>query len=275
MSWLVKRRLTQLFVMGIFVFSDAIGIWFIKGDITSSLVMGLIPLTDPFYFLQAALASGLSLATPAIIGAVIVTVIYLVIGGRTFCGWVCPVNIIADLAAWLRVMLKIKGGLKPTKHTRFIILIAVLFGALVSGKILWEIINPVSSIHRGIVFGLTASMTFAITILITDTLIGSRLWCGRLCPMGAFYSLLNHHKQIMVGTSNKSACTDCGDCFNACPEPQVISPALKGVDLTIKDSQCTNCMRCIDVCDEDVFSVISFANVNTKQVSEEQGAKTK
>jgi ferredoxin-type protein NapH len=48
------------------------------------------------------------------------------------------------------------------------------------------------------------------------------------------------------------------DCFNVCPEPQVIKPALKGAPKgegpVILDVNCTNCGRCIDVCDKDVFS---------------------
>jgi ferredoxin-type protein NapH len=47
------------------------------------------------------------------------------------------------------------------------------------------------------------------------------------------------------------------DCFEVCPEEQVIRPALKGADKgigpVILSSQCTNCGRCIDVCAEDVF----------------------
>jgi len=47
------------------------------------------------------------------------------------------------------------------------------------------------------------------------------------------------------------------DCFDVCPEPQVIRPALKGeargVGPVITDINCTNCGRCIDVCDREVF----------------------
>ena len=45
---------------------------------------------------------------------------------------------------------------------------------------------------------------------------------------------------------------DCMDCFEVCPEPQVIRPALKGegkgVGPVILAPSCTNCGRCIDVC---------------------------
>ena len=39
-----------------------------------------------------------------------------------------------------------------------------------------------------------------------------------------------------------------------CPEPQVITPALKGSGTpVITSGDCTNCGRCIDVCPDDVF----------------------
>ena len=47
------------------------------------------------------------------------------------------------------------------------------------------------------------------------------------------------------------------DCFEVCPEPQVIRPALKGAATgagpVILSPDCTNCGRCIDVCSKDVF----------------------
>jgi ferredoxin-type protein NapH len=48
------------------------------------------------------------------------------------------------------------------------------------------------------------------------------------------------------------------DCFEVCPELQVIRPALKGAEdgagPLILDANCTNCGRCIDVCSKDVFN---------------------
>jgi ferredoxin-type protein NapG len=35
-------------------------------------------------------------------GCAIVVVFYALVGGRVFCSWVCPVNVVTDAAAWLR-----------------------------------------------------------------------------------------------------------------------------------------------------------------------------
>jgi ferredoxin-type protein NapH len=70
------------------------------------------------------------------------------------------------------------------------------------------------------------------------------------------------------------------DCFEVCPEPQVIRPALKGaakdgkagVGPVILSSACTNCGRCIDVCSKDVFRFGSRFN-NAIPVSETGGVQ--
>jgi ferredoxin-type protein NapH len=75
--------------------------------------------------------------------------------------------------------------------------------------------------------------------------------------MGAFYALIGKASLVRVRADRRDACDDCMDCFEVCPEPEVIKPALKGarhdVGPVISSSACTNCGRCIDVCGKSVF----------------------
>jgi len=123
--------------------------------------------------------------------------------------------------------------------------------------VLWELINPVSMLHRGLIFGMGMAWTVVLTVFLFDLFVTSRGWCGRLCPVGAFYSLLGRWSPLRVAATKRSACNDCMDCFEVCPEPQVIRPALKGegkgIGPVILAANCTNCGRCIDVCSKDVF----------------------
>jgi cytochrome c-type protein NapB len=48
--------------------------------------------------------------------------------------------------------------------------------------------------------------------------------------VGAFYSLIGKVSLVKTAAVQRAACNDCMDCFVVCPEPQVIRPALKGVD---------------------------------------------
>ena len=48
------------------------------------------------------------------LGAFIIAIFYFTIGGRAFCSWVCPVNIITDFANYLRRVLKFDEVQKKT-----------------------------------------------------------------------------------------------------------------------------------------------------------------
>lgn len=61
------------------------------GNLSASSLFGLIPLSDPYAILQMVVA-GAVLATDVLVGALIITIFYLIIGGRAFCSWVCPIN---------------------------------------------------------------------------------------------------------------------------------------------------------------------------------------
>jgi ferredoxin-type protein NapH len=94
-------------------------------------------------------------------------------------------------------------------------------------------------------------------VFLFDLLVAQHGWCGHVCPVGAFYSLLALKSPLRVTAPRRAQCNDCMDCFAVCPEPQVIKPALKGAERgiapVIVSPNCTNCGRCIDVCSQDVF----------------------
>jgi ferredoxin-type protein NapH len=149
-----------------------------------------------------------------------------------------------------------------------------LLGSSLTGVVLWELINPVSMLHRGLIFGLGMAWAIVLAVFLFDLFVMSRGWCGHLCPVGAFYSLIGKRSPVRVSAAERSACNDCMDCFEVCPEPQVIRPALKGAASgagpVILASDCTNCGRCIDVCSKDVFRFGSRFN-NAIPVSETSG----
>lgn len=257
--WLVARRATQVGILGLFLAGPWFGVWVVKGNLASSLTLGVLPLTDPYVLLQSMLA-GLSsghvpLAT-AFIGAAIVLGFYLLVGGRVYCSWVCPINPVTDFAAWLRRRLGWRSGAVLSRQWRFWLLAATLVVAAVSGSIAWELVNPVSMLHRGLLYGFGAGLSVVAAVFLFDLFVAPRGWCGHLCPVGAFYGLPGLVSPLRVRAARREACNDCADCYAVCPEPLVIKPALKAVDgagPVITSAQCTHCARCIDVCSKDVF----------------------
>lgn len=262
-KWLIARRVSQLSIMSAFLIGPWFGLWIVKGNLTSSLTLNVLPLTDPYLLLQS-LFAGHSPESIAITGALIVLAFYLLVGGRVFCSWVCPVNIITDAAHWLRERLGISGASRLSRTTRYWLLGATLLLALINGSIVWETVNPVSMLHRGLIFGMGTAWLIILAVFALDFLVSRRGWCGHLCPVGAFYSLLGTHSLLRIRADARDQCDDCMDCFMVCPEQQVIRPALKGADKgigpVIMSPNCTNCGRCIDVCAKDVFHFGSRLN---------------
>ncbi|MDR0777303.1 MAG: quinol dehydrogenase ferredoxin subunit NapH [Azonexus sp.] len=255
--WLILRRVTQLGILALFLLGPLAGIWIVKGNLNYSYTLDILPLTDPFVALQSVLTGHLP-ETLGLVGVAIVTLFYLLFGGRLYCSWVCPVNMVTDAAGWLRGRLGIKGSAHISRASRYWILGMVLVGSVLTGALLWELVNPVSMLHRGLIFGIGAAWTVVLAVFLFDLFVMSRGWCGHLCPVGAFYSLLGRWSLLRVSAPARQACNDCMDCFEVCPEPQVIRPALKGeaqgVGPVILAANCTNCGRCIDVCSKDVFA---------------------
>ena len=279
--WLILRRLSQLGILGLFLlpalpnrelasegwlasiwetlrshWPQLEGMRIVKGNMASSVTLDTLPLTDPHVLLQAVL-SGVTPENTAIVGALLVAAFYLLVGGRVFCSWVCPVNMVTDAAAWLRRKLGIRSTSQISRSTRYWMLGLTFALPLATGSIVWELFNPVSMMFRGIIFGLGLAWVLILAIFLFDLLVARDGWCGRLCPVGAFYSLLNVYSPLKVVAVKRDACNDCMDCYAVCPEAQIIKPALKGASTgaspVILARSCTNCGRCIDVCSEDVF----------------------
>jgi ferredoxin-type protein NapH len=258
--YLVLRRLSQLTVLLLFLIGPWFGWWLIKGNLNYSLTLGVLPLADPLVLLQSLLARHVP-ERNAIIGALIIVVFYLLVGGRAYCAWVCPVNIVTDAANALRRRWDIRGGADMPRESRYWVLGLILVLAATTGGIVWELVNPVSMLPRGLLFGMGAGWLLIGGIFLFDLFVMQRGWCSHLCPVGAFYSLLGRFSLLRVTATKREACNDCLDCFTVCPEQQVIKLPLKGAKKgaspIILSGNCTNCGRCIDVCSKDVFSFAS------------------
>ncbi|MFT3663470.1 quinol dehydrogenase ferredoxin subunit NapH [Piscinibacter sp.] len=253
--FLLLRRLSQLGILALFLAGPLAGLWIVKGNLASSLTLGVLPLTDPFVLSQS-LATGHWPEAAALTGAAIVVAFYALAGGRVFCSWVCPVNVVTDSASWLRRRLRITTGRAPRGGLRYWLLAAVLAASALAGQMVWESVNPVSLTQRALIFGGTLAWGAAAAVFVFDLLVAPRGWCGHLCPMGAAYALIGSKSLLRVSAAHSSRCNDCADCYAVCPEPQVIVIPLKGKDgaaPVITERECSNCGRCIDVCGPNVF----------------------
>ncbi|WP_299797701.1 quinol dehydrogenase ferredoxin subunit NapH [uncultured Shewanella sp.] len=251
-KFLFLRRASQLSVLTLFAIGPWFGLWVLKGNLSSSELLGTVPLSDPLVTLQVLMTGHMPELT-LILGALFITLFYVIAGGRVFCSWVCPVNLVTDCASWLRRKLNLPRLNEMPRNLRYYLLGLVIVLPLLTGITVWEWVNPVPILYRAVLFGAGSGLWILLAIFLLDLFISERGWCGRLCPTGALFALFGKLSPVKVSAVNAKACNDCMDCFDVCPERQVLKPALKGKQMMITDSDCTQCGRCIDVCAQRVF----------------------
>ena len=74
------------------------------------MLFSTIPLSDPYAVVQI-MATGFIVAADALIGAAIILVLYGLVFGRMFCAWVCPMNMISDIAIFVNKELQLNNNL--------------------------------------------------------------------------------------------------------------------------------------------------------------------
>jgi len=260
--YLILRRITQFTILFLYFAANYWGWKILIGNLSFSKLFNTIPLTDPYAFLQM-LFAGAIISSNLIIGLIVILLFYGIIGGRAYCSWVCPVNLITDLAAWVRRKThhekdNLMSAMKIKKFRYAFLVIMLIFSAVI-GAAAYEFINPIGFFTRGVAFTLGFAWVWLLVIFIFDAFVLKNGWCGHICPVGATYALIGSKNLIRV-YHTKDNCTNCGNCFMVCPENQVLSPVITKKDDFIHGIECTNCGRCIEVCEDNAlkFSLRNF-----------------
>ncbi|MDR2714028.1 MAG: NapH/MauN family ferredoxin-type protein [Coriobacteriales bacterium] len=223
------------------------------GTLSSSELVG-INLTDPFATLQVVFASK-TFMLEWLWYALPILLLYALIRGRVFCGWVCPVNFLLEGVDFLRTKLKlqVKERVVPRRIKIYVAAGILLVSALVSIPI-FEVFTPIGAISRGIVLGSTTGLGVLIAIVFVELFWGHRVWCRSLCPLGGFYQVLGRVGLINI-RMDYDRCTHCGNCSEKClTDPEILDPVLEGVETTVLAGDCMLCGECIDVCPTKALS---------------------
>jgi len=261
-KYLVARRFTQAAALSLFFAGNAFDWKILKGNLSSAKVFNAIPLSDPFAVLQNS-SAGAAPAKDAVIGAIIILFFYAIIGGRFFCGWVCPVNIVTDAANRLRRIFKFDEQLKSweiKRQTRYWMIGLSLILSAVLGTAAFEWISPIGALHRGIIYGMGLGWSFVLIVFLFDLFAVKNGFCGHVCPLGSFYALTGRFGFLRIGYNNDK-CTLCMKCLGICPESQVLHLVGKESGAVLS-GECINCGRCIEVCRDNA---LRFCNIYSKK----------
>ncbi len=259
--FLILRRVTQIGLLFLYFGGNYYGWTILKGNLSGSLIFGVIPMSDPFAVLQM-FTAGATLAVDVMVGAAITFVVYGLFLGRAFCSWVCPINMVTDLANWLRRKLSLdkdETNIRLNRNIRYWAIGLTLIISAYFGLTAFEIISPISMLHRGVVFGIGMGWAAVLVIFLVDLFVTRNAFCSHICPLGGFYSVISRFSLIRVA-HNYEKCTECMKCKVVCPENQVLYMIGKE-SVSVTDGECSNCGRCIEVCDDDAlgFNIRNFA----------------
>ncbi|WP_187648283.1 quinol dehydrogenase ferredoxin subunit NapH [Nitrosophilus labii] len=258
--FLILRRLTQISILILYIGANIWGWKILQGNLSSSNLLETVPLADPYAVMQI-FATGSIVAMDALLGAVIITLFYMVFGGRAFCSYVCPVNMVTDLANWIRRKFELDRVEKKwwaSRNIRYWVMGLSFILSFALGTAAFELVSPVSMTHRGLVFGMGFGWAAIATIFLFDLFVLKNGWCGHICPLGGFYSLIGRFSLFRV-RHNQPNCTLCMKCKDVCPEKEVLYMIGKK-SMSVNMGECTLCGRCVEVCDDDAlnFSIRDF-----------------
>ena len=217
------------------------------GSLSSSSVAGLNVL-DPFAMLQVTAASK-TFALDWLLGALPVLIVYGLIRGRAFCGWICPVNLLLEIEDAARRKLGIQVREMPVpRHAKLWIALVVLALSAVTSIPVFEALSPISAVNKGILFGAVTGLWVLGAIMLAELFWGHRVWCRSLCPLGGFYEALGHLGQVNV-RYDRDACIHCDACKKSCLcDPGILDPVLTERDVIVRSGDCMACGSCIDAC---------------------------
>ena len=221
-------------------------------------------------------------ALASILGIVFI-ILFTIIYGRVFCGWVCPQTIFMEMV-FRRIEYWIEGDYthqkkldsqpwntekivkRTVKHSIFwfiSFLIANTFLSYIIGSDgLWQIIKEAPSKHIGGLIGITifTSVFYFVFARLREQV------CTTICPYGRLQGVLLDSKSMVVAydhvrgeergkfkkneerrANGKGDCIDCNQCVHVCPT---------GIDIRNGTQlECINCTACIDECDTMMESV--------------------
>lgn len=186
--------------------------------------------------------------------------------GRFVCGFLCPFGWLQDLLHKIPGRKISTGRLKPLTYMKYAVLIGtvILLPALMTNDVgmgdpyfckyicpqgVLEGALPLAAANAGIRSALGTLFTRKLIILMAVGILSVvfyRPFCKWVCPLGAFYGLMN--KVALLGVEvDRGKCVSCGRCAEVCK---------MDVDITRTPNhgECIRCGKCVTVCPVDALA---------------------
>ncbi|PKO33625.1 MAG: NapH/MauN family ferredoxin-type protein [Betaproteobacteria bacterium HGW-Betaproteobacteria-7] len=250
-KWRNRRWAVLIATNLLFVFSFWLDIQILEGALTASRFVGF-HLIDLNSALQVMLAHK-HVIVNLFIGTFTVFLLWVLLGGRSFCSWICPYHLLAEWTEELHLKLvdkKIVTDHQFHRGTRtvFWILFAVL--AVVTGYTVFETLSPTGILSRALIYGPGLALAWVFLLLLFEIFWSRRAWCRYVCPIGLTYGAVGAISPLQI-SYNVEQCFHEGDCRKVCLVPHVLDVTVKGragEESLGLGPDCTRCGLCVDVC---------------------------
>ena len=250
-KWRRRRWAVLIIVNLLFVLSYHLDISLLEGALTGSRFVGF-HMADLNSALQVMLAYK-HVVLNLIIGTTTIFIMWWLLGGRTFCSWVCPYHLVAEWAESLHLYLADKGWVKDhpfDRRTRTWFWFIFVILAFVTGYTIYETISPTGILSRALIYGPGLALVWVALLLLFEIFYSRRAWCRYGCPIGLTYGLVGAISPLKV-QYHLVDCLHEGECRKVCLVPHVLDTVIKGkakdMDVDI-GADCTRCGRCVEVC---------------------------
>ncbi len=262
-SYRMKRWILVIGIHLLFFLSFFIDLQMLEGTLSGSRFLGF-HMIDPYMTIEMFLATH-HMPVNIIIGTVTIIVVYLLVGGRSYCAWVCPYGILSEVGEKLHNTLVTKKIIKERKfdhRVRYIFWAIFLILSATSGYLVFETINVVGILSRMIVYGWSLAFLWVVVVFLFEVFYSRRAWCTYICPIGTTYGFIGKVSALRIEWNDN--CDHCMVCHDVCFENQVLEITKAKYDKQreeegitreyITGADCTLCGRCIDVCHEDALN---------------------
>ena len=177
-----------------------------------------------------------------------------------FCGWICPLGFLQDLAAGLGAVVQRRvpavframRGLRrraaplavldrPLRFLKYAVLGWAVWGTASFGVMVFRNVDPWIALldigRESTGFGLAV-----LALTIVGALFVDRPWCRYACPLGAANGLIARFSPVRLERS-AAACVDCNLCTRSCPMGIEVAKAT-----VISSADCIGCLECVEAC---------------------------
>jgi Pyruvate/2-oxoacid:ferredoxin oxidoreductase delta subunit len=173
----------------------------------------------------------------------------LILTGKSFCGWICPLGSVQE---WLgkvgrklfpRIYDKLPHKLSYVLgFAKYLILIWVVYQTALTAKLFFEPWGPYWNLFNIWTSEIAISGYVVTGLTLFFSLFVERPFCRFACPLGAINGLTNSFSLLNIKREEKT-CIHCDRCDKVCPMKIVVSK-----QTTVDNIECIRCLRCTEIC---------------------------